>query len=122
MAESIYITPSNNSYIKYVALLTQNGITEPSAVVLENTIGEINWVRNNVGDYSAVFTGGTYTNFKTAVFTQVNTSLGATTGVKYTAGRADNNNVFLLTQREDGSSTNEDGLLSLTPIEIRIYR
>lgn len=35
----------------YVALLTQSGTTDPSAVVLSDNIGAIAWTRTNVGEY-----------------------------------------------------------------------
>jgi hypothetical protein len=45
-----YIPP----YKVYTALLGQNGITNPAAIVLENTLGFTpTWVRNAAGDYSS---------------------------------------------------------------------
>ena len=44
-------------YKVYTALLTQTGTNAPVATVLENTIGNIVWARNNTGIYQAVLVG-----------------------------------------------------------------
>jgi hypothetical protein len=49
------ISTQEPKYKIYRALLTQEGSNNPVAVVLENTLGvEVNWVRNDTGDYSLV--------------------------------------------------------------------
>lgn len=46
------ITPSAPpSYKVYTALLTQSGTNPPTAQVLENTIGDVNWSYGNTGEY-----------------------------------------------------------------------
>jgi hypothetical protein len=40
-------------YKVYTALLTQTGTSDPTAIVLENTLGfEVTWVRESEGDYT----------------------------------------------------------------------
>jgi len=44
----------NTKYKVYTALLTQSGITDPVATVLENTLGgTIVWTRDSIGVYTA---------------------------------------------------------------------
>lgn len=115
-----YISSSNNLYKKYVALLAQTFTGDPQSTVLENTLGEIVWTRNDVGSYIGTLTGA-FTNLKTVIFMQVNSTLGATYGIKYVASRGTNDTIYLLTQLEDSTSTSADDLLTNTPIEIRVY-
>ncbi len=44
-------------YRVYTALLTQTGTNAPVATVLENTIGNIVWTRNTVGQYMGTLAG-----------------------------------------------------------------
>jgi hypothetical protein len=47
------------NYKTYACILSQTGTNNPSAIVLENNLGnEITWVRNDVGDYSGSIPGG----------------------------------------------------------------
>jgi len=58
------ITPYEPSYKIYSALLTQTGISDPVATVLENTIGNVVWTRIGVGQYLGTLVGA-FTNGKT---------------------------------------------------------
>src|SRR3990167_5465013 len=51
----------------YKALLTQAGTDAPTAIILENTIGNIVWSRNGVGDYLGTLTGAFSSINKTAI-------------------------------------------------------
>jgi hypothetical protein len=44
-------------YKKYVALISQTGVLDPTVTVLENTIGDIVWTRFAAGDYRGTLTG-----------------------------------------------------------------
>lgn len=46
-----------STYKVYVALLTQTGTNNPIVTVLENTLGQVNVVRNTAGNYSFVSNG-----------------------------------------------------------------
>jgi len=50
----------------YKAYLTQSGTDAPSAIVIKNTIGDINWSYSDVGVYSANLIGA-FTENKTSV-------------------------------------------------------
>jgi hypothetical protein len=110
------------AYKVYTALLFQNGTDAPTATVLENTLGgTINWTRSGVGSYLGTLTGGTFTNQKTVVFTQVPGGAGATWGFQYITKRLSNTEVFFITQIGNSTSTASDDILSGVPIEIRVY-
>lgn len=55
MAISIQPNPQSSSnassYLVYVAMLQQDGTDAPTAIVLENTIGDIVWTRLDIGTY-----------------------------------------------------------------------
>lgn len=44
-------------YRSYTALLNQTGIDAPVATVLDNTLGNIVWTRDGVGEYTGTLTG-----------------------------------------------------------------
>jgi len=114
--------PPSVSYTSYVALLYQVGTAAPSAIVLENTLGgTITWARSAVGIYTGTITGAIFPLNKTVIFMQVNSTLGGTWGIQYVVARASDTGVLLLTQSGDSLSTNQDGYLGATPIEIRVY-
>ena len=56
-------------YNIYTALLTQSGTAAPVATVLENTIGNITWVYEGVGQYSISIPG--YNKEKLIVFARL---------------------------------------------------
>lgn len=99
-------------YKKYVALLTQSGIDAPTAIVLENTIGDIVWTYNSVGVYFGTLTNA-FIEDKTYLFAYIlPTSI---IGFQ----RDDENQVNIGTTTNLGVKTN--GLLNSTSIEIRVY-
>jgi hypothetical protein len=51
------LAPQEPKYKVYTALLTQSGTDAPVATVLENTLGNVVWSYNGVGDYSANLNG-----------------------------------------------------------------
>lgn len=61
----------DRGYKVYVARITQTGIEAPEVFILENTIGDIIWTRNNIGDYSATLEGA-FTVGRTILFPNSN--------------------------------------------------
>jgi hypothetical protein len=45
------------SYKVYTALLSQQSEEDPTAIILENTLGDIVWVRNYEGQYEGLLSG-----------------------------------------------------------------
>jgi hypothetical protein len=101
------------SYKHYIALLFQNGTSDPTAYVLENTLTSgITWVRDAVGEYLGTLTGE-FTEYKTTVICN-NTMQG-----EIISGRKNNNTVQVYTYNSSGTAT--DGQLLYSTIEIRVY-
>ncbi|MEK6614621.1 MAG: hypothetical protein AABZ32_00690 [Bacteroidota bacterium] len=103
---------------KYVALLTQIGTNAPTAIVLENTIGNIVWARAGTGQYTATLTGA---------FT-INKTYAVIYNNDFSAVNVNNLKVNLVVAGADGlnlytvfSGALADGRLSNNPIEIRVY-
>ena len=106
-------TLNNVSYKHYIALLFQNGTSDPIPYVLENTLSSgITWVRDAVGEYLGTLTGE-FTEYKTTVVCN-NTMQG-----EIIAGRKNNNRVQVYTYNSSGTAT--DGQLLYSTIEIRVY-
>lgn len=102
------------TYQKYIALISQTGTSDPTVIILENTIGNIVWTRSSTGLYfgtllSAFTIGKTYQIIGTINFLTEPVVIFSSSGV---------NNVYIQTQINTLLS---DGLLDNTTIEIRIY-
>jgi len=98
-------------YKVYVALLTQSGTGNPSATVLENTLGgAVVWTRSVTGTYSGALSGA-FTNLKTVIFCNGQDSLKRVSGK-----RIDNNSVEYYTDDTGVVSDNCN-----VNIEIRVY-
>ena len=103
-----------SSYLIYVALLNQSGTNDPVATVLQNTLGgDVVWTRFTNGGYTGTLAGA-FTAAKTVVFV---TSSGA--GQIDAAIDSPPNTVYVDTY--DAAGNREDGDLSNTSIEIRVY-
>jgi hypothetical protein len=108
---------ANGSYKVYTALLNQSGATAPTAIVLENTLGEINFGYTNEGSYT-VTSSDLFTSEKTAIFVSP-LSAGSTNGV-CVINENDSSEFYLYTILIlTGVLSNQ--LLQNTAIEIRVY-
>lgn len=101
-------------YKSYVALLSQGDTDAPTAVVLENTIGEIVWTRIGTGAYSAALDGAFLVN-KTTVFTP---SLEISGEVAIVAAYPVLNYIYLTSSV---GGIYGDDLIVNASIEIRVY-
>lgn len=98
----------------YVALLTQTGSNDPSAVVLANNLGEIRWSRTGTGEYLGE---------PTSPFDALNTFvIIGNVEHDYQAAAYINSdgNIVVITCRNSGHQHDDDKLLN-SPIEVRIY-
>lgn len=102
-------------YKKYVALLSQSGFGNPTATILENTIGNIVWTRQAQGQYIGTLLGA-FTNNKTACFG--NFQLLVTDCAVMHIGRQSNDIVKYMTY-ENGLNLNEQN--GDIVVEIRVY-
>lgn len=108
-----YVRP----YAVYTALLSQSGTDDPTVIVLENSIGEIVWTRDQNGGYLATLTNA-FPQEKTFILITANSQ-----GIDlpfFTANWNTVDNIVVYTL--DGNTvTYTDGLLINTPFEIRVY-
>ena len=110
------VTGTNNiiPYKVYRALITQVDTAEPTAIVLENTLGEVTWSRVGLGIYLAA-SPGLFTEDKTFLLMG---RLNTLNRVDYTFYRANNNYAYIQTRANDIDS---DSLLTKTAVEICVY-
>jgi hypothetical protein len=101
-------------YKVYTALLTQVGTSDPTAIVLENTIGTITLSRNSTGSYY-INSPNLFTVDKT--FTQITSILFGDIHYLITYGNISRISVVT----SNAATTFLDGKLDNTPIEIRVY-
>lgn len=103
----------SSDYLSYVALLTQSGTSAPTATVLQNNTG-LTWTFDyvDVGDYDAVPSIAPSDDNKVLVFGGDGT--GDITKMRWRSGSAK-------IETKNSSFASDNGRLSNTPIEIRIY-
>lgn len=105
------------NYKIYRAILTQNSSDDPTAVVLENTLGEsVVWKRSTTGGYTAEISSGfnvAKTFYKTNGFATVNVQLFSFINTF--------NNKIVLNIRDILTNLPVDSVLNNTPIEIIVY-
>jgi hypothetical protein len=97
----------------YEALLTQTGTGNPTVVVNENSLGTIVWTRVNVGQYRGTLVSA-FTADKTHAFIQS----GSEDFITFIS-RSKANIVDVYTT--DKTLTKSDGILSSTPVRIKVY-
>lgn len=102
-------------YKVYSVLLSQSGTNNPTATILENDIGAVDWRWEDTGVYSGTLANSFPAN-KTFLYIQ---DLSAIDGKRATCYRFDNNQVFVQTTEVNG--TQLDGELINTAFEIRVY-
>lgn len=112
--------PGTLPYKVYTALITQTGVSAPTAIELENTIGEITWEYLTTGLYTAN-SAGLFTVDKT--WTVFGSIFDATVAlnVPVTSGSNGNSLPNIINVRVFGGDYLGDGLLTQASIEIRVY-
>jgi hypothetical protein len=94
---------------RYVALLAlDSGSSDPSATVLENTLGAtVVWTHNSTGTYYGTSAISVFTANKTVVFAHVIYTNSSNQNFVFQCGSSDNTYVFIKTA-SDGSVALED--------------
>lgn len=110
-------TTASPSYKVYTALLTQSGTNAPTATILENTLGDITFTRENNGNYN-IISNNLFTTDKT--FYQITLNFGSQVGILSSFVLRYINSGFLYLVTRDDSGEFDDFLIN-TPIEIRVY-
>jgi hypothetical protein len=106
------------TYKKYVALLSQSGTNAPTAIILENTIGDIIFNYIAVGVYEAVLVGQFLANKTWVIGGSADISAGTGDFATLDIKRFDDDTITLTTFDNFSPSNN---MLFDTSIEIRIY-
>lgn len=106
-------------YKVYTAFITQSGTDDPTVTVLQNNLGgNIVWTRDNTGRYIGTLAGAFPENKTWALPASGSDDADTIAWVKIL--RNFNNNEILITSF-DNTTVHSDGILQMTPIEIRVY-
>ncbi len=115
IANTAFVQNAIGNYKKYVALLTQTSTSDPTATVLENTLGgTLVWTRTGTGAYLATLSGVFSSNKTTVIVTPTSGSTIAS------ASSSSVNDVNLSTALSTTAAA-IDGVLTNATIEIRVY-
>jgi len=101
-------------YKVYIALISQTSTSAPTVTVLQNTIGTIVWTRDAAGEYYGTLVGA-FTTDKT-YFTVMDTSLDIDM-----ERQLNGNDAVYIATAVASTQVKTDGLLTVCPIEIRVY-
>ena len=109
------------AYKAYTALLTQNGTNPPTALVMENTIGDITFTYVAQGRYQVV-SSGLFISNKTVVLNINSCSVSPAYSVQIRGLLTGSSSSIDITTAQ-GASFNSyvDNILLNRPIEIRVY-
>ena len=107
-------------YRSYTALLTQSGTDAPVATVLENTIGNIVWTRDFVGQYTGTLIGA-FPLDKSFIIMQHYDMTGAGGSVDALIGGPGGNPNIAVVYTNDIAFNSIDNALYFSSIEIRVY-
>jgi hypothetical protein len=105
------------NYKSYVALISQEGESNPTVEILHNTIGDIVWTRIGVGTYLGTLNGA-FPVSKTFTFCQ-NSRAGTDFSILYTLSRNTDNTVEFDSYSSPGNGADEASYY--VSIEIRVY-
>lgn len=109
----------------YSALLTQNGTTEPTAIILQNTLGfDIQYAYNGVGTYGVEAVDEDLNPVEGFTENKISITIGSTISRTLNIGvRTGISDIFIQTlQFTAGLWPAADDLLVNTPFEIKIYK
>ena len=102
-------------YKVYTALYSQNSTSNPTVVILENTLGTVTFTRSSNGVY-LVNSSGLFTANKTFVI------MGAGTNAAYTnAINLINSSTFSIVTKVSSTQSDADSANTKVAFEIRVY-
>jgi hypothetical protein len=107
-------------YKIYKALLTQSGTQDPVAIVLENTLGDIRWVYNDIGVYYGQLSGA-FTYEKTTSCGGVCNLYNSFYACFFEVQRDDLDTLLMYTTNSANSGSFSNDMLNNTLIEIKVY-
>jgi hypothetical protein len=106
-------------YKVYTALLSQGGTAAPTAVVLENTLGDINFGYDSAGIYE-IHSNGLFIAGKTAII-MGNERSDIVNNVILTGIYRENDSTYYLFTNQSSFGESSNNVLKNTLIEIRVY-
>jgi len=112
---TVSVTPVAPKYKIYSAIISQTGITDPTVIVLENTIGNIVWTRTSTGVYIGTLLGQ-FPATKTMAF--IARSADGPFDRFANISRNSNDTIMIGT---NSTGTTFDNVLVNTSLEIRVY-
>lgn len=120
VTKNLTVTESINGsavvpYKKYIANILQSSTNDPSAIVSENTIGDIVWSRLSAGEYSGFLAGAFPAANKTNIILNNTVDPGLTSAYWY------NSNTIKIKTRDTSLNVLSDDLLTYSTIEIKVY-
>jgi hypothetical protein len=107
-------------YKVYTALLTQRGENAPTAIVLENTLGDISFVRNDIGYFEAT-SNDLFTINKTFILFGVETNNDNYDGIAIVVRYKNIGVIDFFTTGTTAMGEQLDDVLTNTSFEIRVY-
>lgn len=110
-------TSGDGSYKVYTALVSQTSTDAPTFIILKNTIGNINWTYDGVGNYYGTLNNAFTINKTFANISQSTVAMGLGSTL-FAIEKFDINTLIIATVYDN---LQQDGLLQNTEIEIRIY-
>lgn len=109
-----------NEYLSYIALLSQSGGNAPVATELYNDIGPIVWSRNSNGNYSGILAGAFPINKTWAQITGGNATQKVES-IVIPSNEIRIQSAQLAVVAGILAASFQDGILSATPLQIRVY-
>lgn len=105
-------------YKVYVGLLSQTSTNDPTAIELENTIGDVTFSYDDVGSY--IIEGDFPSGKTTCIVSNIGEVPGDDISVR---ANIDVDSIYLVTTSVSfaGTSAYANDILKVTPIEIRVY-
>lgn len=117
LTEDFFSETSIRNKLKYSCFLFQEGANNPTAVVLEDTIGDLVWTRLSAGTYSLTKTNG-FPSFKTVPYRD---NYSDNDGNLIKLETISNSELRVMTYDKDNIDTLSDGILQNQYFNIEVY-
>lgn len=115
IATTAFVQANSRPYKVYTALYSQNSTSNPTVVILENTLGTVTFTRSSTGVY-LVNSSGLFTADKTFVI------MGAGANAAYTnAINLVDSSTFYIVTKESSTQSSTDSANTKVAFEIRVY-
>lgn len=103
-------------YKVYTAIVSQSGTNAPTALVLEDTLGAVEWSYNSIGQYKLLFSDSVLNQDKTFILKDFSYDKNSGSILVYRE-----NNTSLVVETKDFEGTPANNILTAFTIEVRVY-